>query len=76
MSNDASEAGIRRRLSATGLSQAKIGEWLGLGQPAISRRMSGKIPWRAHECMTLADRLGIPVGELVAEIYDVDKQAS
>lgn len=47
------------------VSQEELGLKLGLSQPAVSRRMSGGLPWRLDELEKLAHVLGLQLADLV-----------
>jgi transcriptional regulator with XRE-family HTH domain len=49
------------------ISQETIAAALGIRQEAVSRRVRGKMEWRASELPPLAAVLGVPVGELLDE---------
>lgn len=55
---------IRTTMHAQRISQAQVGQWLGLGQARVSERLLGKKPFRRHQLVTLAERLGL--GDLLA----------
>ena len=59
-------ASVRAELRAADLTQERIGEALGLDQTSVSRRMKGKIPWRADELAQLSRVFGIPVERFYA----------
>lgn len=47
------------------ISQETIAAALGIRQEAVSRRVRGKMEWRASELPPLAAVLGVPVGDLL-----------
>lgn len=49
------------------ITQAQAAEHLGLTQPAISRRMTGAVPFDVAELDKLADLLGVTVASLVGD---------
>lgn len=56
---------IRVELARRQSSQAALAKHLNLSQPAIHRRMTGKVPWRITELTQVAEFLDISVNELV-----------
>lgn len=52
-------------MAERGLSQETVGAALGMTQEAVSRRVRGKVEWRASELIKLAPVIGISVGELL-----------
>lgn len=55
--------GLARKRS----NQGKLAEHLRLSQPAVHRRMTGKVSWRISELAEVADFLGITMADLVDE---------
>lgn len=58
---------IRIGLARKNEPQSALAELLDLSQPAIHRRMSGKVPWRIDELAQVAQFLGCSVTDLVGE---------
>lgn len=63
---------IRIGLARKNSTQSALAERLRLSQPAIHRRMTGKVAWRVSELMEVADYLGVPVADLLID----DEKAS
>lgn len=57
---------IRAELARRKSSQGDLAEVLSLSQPAIHRRMAGKVAWRVDELNKVAEYLGVPVAEIMA----------
>lgn len=53
-------AAVRAAMQEAGISQAKLGEYLGLPQSSIARRLAGDIPWGAAELVLTAQLLDLP----------------
>lgn len=47
-----------------GLTQERVGDAIGIGQVAVSRRVRGVAPWRAHELVALSAAFDVPLHEL------------
>ena len=58
-------ANIRAELARRSLSQTDLARMLGTTQQAISRRMSGKVPFNTDELNAIAKQLGVPVASLI-----------
>jgi predicted transcriptional regulator len=58
---------IRVELARRRSNQGHLAQILELSQPAIHRRMSGKVSWRVSELQAIADFLEIPIGALLTE---------
>lgn len=54
-------------MAEKGMSQEAVGIALGIAQEAVSRRVRGKVEWRASELLALAPVLGVPVADLLVE---------
>lgn len=50
---------IKQRMNEKGLSQKRIAEELGIAQPTLCQKVSGKRPFLLSEAEQLADLLGI-----------------
>ncbi|UVF60387.1 excise [Gordonia phage Meyran] len=61
--NEAIRVGLARRRA----TQGALATHLQLSQPAIHRRMTGKVAWRISELVDVAAFLGLQVSELVAD---------
>ena len=59
-------ANVRAEMARQKISQVKLAETLRVSQPAISRRLSGRVALNVDELARIADILGVPVAELVA----------
>ncbi len=55
---------IRALLGATGATVRDLAVAIGQTESAMSRRMKGTIPWRAHELVDIARYFDVPVGLL------------
>lgn len=55
---------LRGRLMQLGLNQTTAGRRLGLSQPAMSARMTGRTPWSLDEMYQLLDICHAPAAEL------------
>lgn len=53
--------GLARKRS----TQGQLADHLKLSQPAIHRRMAGKVTWRISELLQVAEFLGVPVADLL-----------
>lgn len=47
------------------ISQVELAELLAVSQPAVSRRLSGRVALSVDELVAIANLLDIPVAELV-----------
>lgn len=56
---------IRVGLARKNTTQGALAEHLKLSQPAIHRRMTGKVPWRIDELGQVASFLNVGVATLV-----------
>lgn len=57
---------VRALLARRRLSQSKLAAALGLSQAAVSRRLSGEVPFDVNELAATARYLDVPLGQLVA----------
>ena len=48
-----------------GYNQVRLGQMLGISQPSINKRWTGKRPWQLEELDSLATALGVSVADLV-----------
>lgn len=58
-------AQVRSAIANKGIRQAAVGAALGMSQAAVSRRLSGEVPFKAHELLVLGDELGIDTRDLL-----------
>jgi transcriptional regulator with XRE-family HTH domain len=58
-------AEVRGHMARVGMTQAQLGEAIGLAQTAVSRRLSGEIAFDVTELHKIAEVLGVPVAELL-----------
>ena len=66
-SSEGTARAIRVGLARIDSTQGALAEHLKFSQPAIHRRMSGKVPWRIDELAQVAEFLGCSVTDLVGE---------
>lgn len=58
-------ASVRAEMARRDVTQARLAEALGMTQPAISRRVSGQLPFDVDELHRIARFLDIPVSALI-----------
>jgi predicted transcriptional regulator len=58
-------ANVRAELARRSLSQTDLARMLGTTQQAVSRRISGKVPFDTEELNSIAEQLGVPVASLI-----------
>jgi len=58
-------ATIRAELARRNSTQSALAAHLQLSQPAVSRRMAGKVAWRVGELAAAADFFGLPASKLI-----------
>lgn len=58
---------IRAELARAGRRQADLATELKLGEPALSRRLAGKVPWTLDELADTAKFLGVQYVDLFRE---------
>jgi transcriptional regulator with XRE-family HTH domain len=63
MTVQAIAAEARATIARQNVPQARVAEALGLTRSQFSRRINGHIEFSASEIATMADFLGVPVGE-------------
>ena len=51
---------LRGRMAACGMTQEDLARRLKLSTNSVSRRMSGKEPWRLDECYDVLSMLDVP----------------
>lgn len=59
---------IRAELARTSRRQSDLAAALKLGEPALSRRLAGKVPWTLDELAETAKFLGVEYVDLFREI--------
>ncbi|WP_218014528.1 helix-turn-helix domain-containing protein [Mycolicibacterium palauense] len=62
---------IRAELARRQRTQGALATHLHLSQPAIHRRMTGKVAWRISELRSTAEFLEISISDLVSEPAEV-----
>ncbi len=62
---DVVASNVRAEAVRLGYNQSRLGEMLGISQPAVNKRWTGKRPWQLEELDSLATVLGISVTDLV-----------
>ena len=63
--SNAVSAELRDVLKQRRLSQATISRVLGVSQPQVSARLSGKVAWTVEELVTVAEYLGLDPAALI-----------
>ena len=58
-------ANVRAEAARLGYNQVRLGQMLGISQPSINKRWTGKRPWQLEELDSLASALGVSVADLV-----------
>lgn len=58
-------ANVRAELARRRVTQTQLASVLGIPQPAVSRRLGGKVPFSIDELADLAAYLGMPVASLI-----------
>ncbi len=56
---------VRANMARRGRTQSDIATALGISQTAISRRLSGSVPWDVNELELVATALDVPIAELL-----------
>lgn len=59
---------VRALLAERGMNQAELAMALGMTGNALSRRISGKLSFRADELMQIAEQLGVDPGRFLRPI--------
>ena len=49
------------------VTQLRLAEYLGIGQPELSKRLKGRTPFKIDEILAIADGFGVSVGTLFGE---------
>jgi len=66
---------LRGALIEKEIDQVYLAKKLGLNQPvSISKRMTGKVPWRINEMYAILDLLGVPY-EMLPVYFPKDGRA-
>ncbi len=58
-------APIRAHLAVKNISGADLARRIGLTQPQVSRRLSGRLPFTSDDLNAIADELGLTIVELI-----------
>lgn len=56
---------IRAEMARKRVTQQTVAEHLGVSQPAVAARMSGKTPLDVNELFAIADLLDVPASQLL-----------
>ncbi len=56
---------VRANMARRGRTQSDIATALGISQTAISRRLSGFVPWDVNELELVATALDVPLADLL-----------
>ena len=67
---------VRVALTRLHMSQAALAEQIGMPKSALSRRLTGEKPFDINEITKVADVLGVPLDQLVADRIVSDPPAS
>ena len=62
---DVVAANVRAEAARAGFNQVRLGQILGISQPSVNKRWTGKRPWQLEELDSLATALGVSVVDLV-----------
>lgn len=62
---------VRARMILSQVGQAEMAEALGLSQSAVSRRLTGEVPFDVTEIVAAAKLLSVPSSVLVDETPEV-----
>ncbi|WP_158613322.1 helix-turn-helix transcriptional regulator [Frigoribacterium sp. PhB160] len=57
---------MKAELARNGLTQGELADRLRLTQPAVSRRLSGDVPFNVNELAVVSRVVGVPLSRLVA----------
>jgi transcriptional regulator with XRE-family HTH domain len=60
-------ASVRAELARKKITQGQLADALGMTQPAISRRVSGQLPFDVDEIQRIAEFLSVPVTQFMTE---------
>lgn len=61
-------ANVKAEMARASITQTTLALALGLTQPQVSARLSGRVPWRIDEVVTVASLLDVPLATLLAGI--------
>lgn len=61
-------AEVRAEMGRHRVTQAQLGQVLGLHQMSVSRRLAGEVPFDVDELYKVAVFLGCPVSRLIPEV--------
>lgn len=59
-------AAVRHAMTASGCSQARLAQVLRVSQRAVSRRLTGEVPFDVDELAAVAEYLHVSLPDLVA----------
>lgn len=62
---------VRSALTQAGIKQEEAAAEVGISQGQLSRRIAGRIEFRADELAALARLCGVPVASLIADATEV-----
>ena len=62
---DVVAANVRAEAARLGYNQVQLGQTLGISQPSVNKRWTGKRPWQLEELDDLAHTFGVSVADLV-----------
>ena len=62
---DVVAANVRAEAARLGYNQVQLGQTLGISQPSVNKRWTGKRPWQLEELDDLARTFGVSVADLV-----------
>ena len=62
---DVVAANVRAEAARAGFNQVRLGQMLGISQPSVNKRWTGKRPSQLEELDSLASALGVSVVDLV-----------
>jgi len=61
-------ANVRAELARRRIRQTDVAERLGVSRQNVAQRLNGSVDFRVGELISIADMLGIPIGELVGGV--------
>jgi transcriptional regulator with XRE-family HTH domain len=61
-------ASVRAEMARRRMSQKDLAELLGMTQPALSRRLTGEVPFAVDDLPLFAEALGVPVSVLMESV--------
>jgi len=56
---------VRAEMARRGVTQSRVGAWLGMAPSAVSHRLTGRTPLDINELVKIADLLNVPLGRLL-----------